>query len=1223
VLNATEPLIRLDAPEALTDIAYTFDGTSVHIVGLGETGGAVYTFELAPGTGTFMPARRVASPGGGTIETIGPACRPGSGPCVRDRFTVCERTDAGGFVARLCDLDMSCPAGASVPVAGCRGVLGAPDGVACTVEQLTDSSPDSFVFACISVDPAVGLLRFDNTWNEHSELAIPGITGLSCAASGACLVSAGDSVRALRFTARGGVRPTGEPLPIEGGVDPAAPLVAARMQDGTTVFSFPSNGGVIYDLELDGRDELRIMSERDPHGECASPRPVAILDGAGEDGQAARVDVCADGATRTVPAPFNRPSPPCDLPPLSELEASLFSTFHDVCPNDIADILIPLEPDDTVPHQFLIEFGTRDPSHLRLDVLPGFVSEIVPAPDADSFATARVVVTPSFDERGQLLPASVRITRERPALRHELSLPVRMVVVAPVAPAPDANEPNDSPDTATMIDLFDAADPRVTDGFFTQPVSTATDDFDYWQMLRSTVQCDVSGLSFGLDLGLGEDAAATAIVHRLPGVGPSRYATASPAQTLLYRMQCVMGPTDPAGESVCNDGEDNDNDAAIDCEDDDCAGDPSCPSGRREYCANGIDDDGDAMVDCADPSCRTFAGCAGRSISRDCSLDPGFTSADCRRLECALGTPDCSGGPGVEICTNGVDDDGDRLADCTDPDCVGDPTCASGCPSDALGPVSTSNAGAGLVRFPPPSAPPGSGFVRGGLTLGDDDDATVQFVTCDSADVSWNISSGAFGATATIDGGGSVAIPAGGSGTVSASSLSAGVHTLALARTDGPCGTITAQLDTSHDGGNFYADATRPFSAAPEFAYRFTLNPYQPHHVSINPPGAGEAACELVVDVTVDPSFSATDFTGRFGNGSSGQILPSGGGVVAEDRGVDATERRLRFTYPVADAGGAPVTFELAYAGSLAGASTLACSTFTIAYDYVCPSPPTCAVGGVPPHGYVDSIFGAMSSRFSSVMCFYDTCGNPLNPQGSLRDERRESVGLSPDLRPPFVQRPWPIPSNIPVDVRSYNAADLMAVTGSYDCPTVAITHTTTRLTIPDLSTPATMPILLVDSSDMLHRFDVDCAPSAGVASVRVINVAPLVPTVSVSFEPSAAMSTESAVALNVPYGSASPYVPLSDPSGDYLLGEWRYYSGGAISGTEFQYESFSWDSRLVTTAEFTAENACTGIIVWEDPSMSTAQSIALLENPPVCQQWRNRSSGPHLWSATTGCVFP
>lgn len=42
-----------------------------------------------------------------------------------------------------------------------------------------------------------------------------------------------------------------------------------------------------------------------------------------------------------------------------------------------------------------------------------------------------------------------------------------------------------------------------------------------------------------------------------------------------------------------------------------------------------------------------------------------------------IGDPACAA-PGVEICSNSVDDDGDGLIDCADPDCVGDPACVIG-----------------------------------------------------------------------------------------------------------------------------------------------------------------------------------------------------------------------------------------------------------------------------------------------------------------------------------------------------------------------------------------------------------------------------------------------------------------------------------------------------------------------------------------------------------------
>jgi hypothetical protein len=55
--------------------------------------------------------------------------------------------------------------------------------------------------------------------------------------------------------------------------------------------------------------------------------------------------------------------------------------------------------------------------------------------------------------------------------------------------------------------------------------------------------------------------------------------------------------------------------------------------------------------------------------------DDGDELADCEDPDCA-DAPACA--PPVEACDNGVDDDGDELADCEDPDCADAPACAPG-----------------------------------------------------------------------------------------------------------------------------------------------------------------------------------------------------------------------------------------------------------------------------------------------------------------------------------------------------------------------------------------------------------------------------------------------------------------------------------------------------------------------------------------------------------------
>jgi hypothetical protein len=62
-------------------------------------------------------------------------------------------------------------------------------------------------------------------------------------------------------------------------------------------------------------------------------------------------------------------------------------------------------------------------------------------------------------------------------------------------------------------------------------------------------------------------------------------------------------------EGDCANGEDDDYDELVDCEDPDCVGMPPCAVSLygivelEDDCENGLDDDGDDAIDCADEDC--------------------------------------------------------------------------------------------------------------------------------------------------------------------------------------------------------------------------------------------------------------------------------------------------------------------------------------------------------------------------------------------------------------------------------------------------------------------------------------------------------------------------------------------------------------------------------------------------------------------------------------------
>ena len=206
---------------------------------------------------------------------------------------------------------------------------------------------------------------------------------------------------------------------------------------------------------------------------------------------------------------------------------------------------------------------------------------------------------------------------------------------------------------------------------------------------------------------------------------PCGTGTCSSAGIALEDRECV------GGELSCYDQSDNDFDGLTDCQDPDCAN-MTCGDGSTGKCSplgtplrdrhciqaneggnceTGSDEDKDGLTDCEDPDCAgkecfgdTMLSCspAGTPLeARECAGDEigcgdGFGDAsdgtdckdpECHGMACANGQGVCESMPTVavedrhciapydgssldqEFCRNGIDDDGDSLKDCQDPDC--------------------------------------------------------------------------------------------------------------------------------------------------------------------------------------------------------------------------------------------------------------------------------------------------------------------------------------------------------------------------------------------------------------------------------------------------------------------------------------------------------------------------------------------------------------------------
>lgn len=151
---------------------------------------------------------------------------------------------------------------------------------------------------------------------------------------------------------------------------------------------------------------------------------------------------------------------------------------------------------------------------------------------------------------------------------------------------------------------------------------------------------------------------------------------------------CLPGPAEPpSGELDCSNGQDEDEDGFIDCEDSDCQQSPQCSEAGA--CGDGLDNDEDGLLDCADSDCSSDPACQEAGNCTD-EVDNDLDGAmDCEDEDCL----DDSSCQEAGNCADGTDNDLNGLTDCGDPACQEEPSCeeASACDDDV------DNDGNGLI----------------------------------------------------------------------------------------------------------------------------------------------------------------------------------------------------------------------------------------------------------------------------------------------------------------------------------------------------------------------------------------------------------------------------------------------------------------------------------------------------------------------------------------------
>ena len=185
---------------------------------------------------------------------------------------------------------------------------------------------------------------------------------------------------------------------------------------------------------------------------------------------------------------------------------------------------------------------------------------------------------------------------------------------------------------------------------------------------------------------------------------------------------------DAKKETNCSDRLDDDGDSMVDCADADCREDPVCkadgkPENTDARCSDWVDNDGNGLMDCDDPACEGMGvtvckgswkgDLSGGGKARPQPAIPATSvanglndegipieainslgdSADFYELIGKFGDKD--GERNDEVCSDGIDNDGDGRTDCADFGCRFDPevTVCRGSPGLRFGVVSMVDGG--------------------------------------------------------------------------------------------------------------------------------------------------------------------------------------------------------------------------------------------------------------------------------------------------------------------------------------------------------------------------------------------------------------------------------------------------------------------------------------------------------------------------------------------------